>query len=179
MLGAAAAPASSGSTPLAAVADAAVENIDSKITWSVLLFDELSTSALYDVLKLRQDVFVLEQTCLFPDIDGADQQCLHLLGYDESSRLVGYSRMGGAGLSYPDALTIGRVIVAPSARGRGLSYSVMRRSIDAVRSAYGHQPITIGAQAHLQALYGQLGFEASSAEYEEDGIPHIDMTLHT
>ena len=86
--------------------------------------------------------------------------------------------MGGKGLSYPDALTIGRVIVDESKRGQGLSYKLMQRSIDLVLARYGREmPITIGAQAHLQGLYRKLGFVASSEEYDEDGIPHIDMTL--
>ena len=159
--------------PAKSRADAAFD----ELTWRVAAFDELTVCELYDVLELRQRIFVLEQTCLFPDIDGADQRFLHLIAYD-GDKLVGYTRMGDVGTSYPEALTVGRVIVAPSHRGAGLSYPLMRRSIDAVRARYGrHLPVIIGAQAHLQRLYTRLGFVASSEEYDEDGIPHIDMTL--
>ena len=149
---------------------------DAGIQYRVASFSELSAAEVYSMLELRQRVFVLEQECLFPDIDGADQDFLHLLAFD-GSKLVGYTRIGDVGLSYPDALTIGRVIIEESYRGRGLAYPLMRESIDAARGRYGMLPITIGAQAHLQGLYRHIGFVASSSEYDEDGIMHIDMTL--
>lgn len=152
------------------------KNTNERITWEVKEFDELHVRQLYAVLELRQQIFVLEQTCLFPDIDAADQQALHLLAFS-GEELVAYTRMGDVGSSYKDALTIGRVMVRHDYRGRGLSYPLMRKSIDAVRQRYGPLPITIGAQAHLQALYRRLGFQAVSDEYDEDGIPHIDMSL--
>ena len=151
-------------------------NCAAKLDWHLATFEQLTNQQLYDALSLRQRVFIVEQTCLFNDIDEADDQFLHLLAYD-ANKLVGYTRMGGVGASYPDALTIGRVVVDPSHRGRGLSYPLMERSIDAVRARFGEEPITIGAQAQLQDLYTRLGFVATSEEYLEDDIPHIDMTL--
>ena len=140
------------------------------VTWVCADFAELTVRQLYDVLELRQRVFVLEQDCLFPDIDGDDQNLCHLMAYDGDS-LVAYSRFGAG--------TIGRVIIAKSHRGRGMSYDLMLRSIEAVRSRYGPLPITIGAQAHLQGLYKRIGFVPSSEEYDEDGIMHIDMILES
>jgi ElaA protein len=161
------------------VATASAEaSVAADLAWHVKTLEELSVSELYHVLELRQRVFVLEQSCLFPDIDNADDKLLHLLAYDGPT-LVAYSRMGNVGTSsYAGALTIGRVIVQPEHRGRGLFYPLMQRSIDAVRSAYGQKlPITIGAQAHLQRLYGRLGFVPVSDQCDDDGILHIDMTL--
>jgi ElaA protein len=131
---------------------------------------------MYQILKLRQDVFVVEQDCAFPDIDGIDPEVWHFYGVN-NDEVVAYTRLIDTGVSYPNALSIGRVVVAPGARGTGLSYELMERSILEVRKLFGNQDIKIGAQSHLAGMYGKLGFIQSSDEYLEDGIPHITMTL--
>lgn len=146
------------------------------ITWRFLEFDDMTIHELYEVLELRQQVFVLEQSCLYPDLDFNDQTRLHLLGY-EGTQLVAYARMGD-GIDAYAALTIGRILVRESHRGRGLAKALIRRSIDAARQRHGSPvPVTICAQAYLQKFYRRLGFVPCSDVYDDEGVPHIDMTL--
>jgi ElaA protein len=147
-----------------------------KVDEQVILkrFDELTMRELYALLKLRQDVFIVEQACAFPDIDGKDPIAMHLLMYLDNE-LVGYTRLFDMGQSYADALAIGRVVVAPKARGTGMSYTLMKHSIVRAFQCFGKNDIKIGAQAHLAKMYGKLGFVQSSDEYDEDGIAHIEM----
>jgi len=140
-------------------------------------FASLCTQELHDILKLRQDVFVVEQNCPFHDIDGNDHLAYHLMMY-QGDALVGYTRLFNAGESYSDALAIGRVVVSPDCRGRGLSYELMKVSIVEALKLYGSQNIKIGAQAHLESMYENVGFKRSSDEYDEDGIAHIEMTYY-
>ncbi|WP_298636187.1 GNAT family N-acetyltransferase [uncultured Umboniibacter sp.] len=144
--------------------------------WYCQSFAELSAKHMYQILKLRQDVFVVEQDCAFPDIDGIDPEVWHFYGVD-NDEVVAYTRLIDAGISYSAALSIGRVVIVPEARGTGLSYELMERSIIEVRKLFGNHDIKIGAQSHLAGMYGKLGFIQSSDEYLEDGIPHITMTL--
>ncbi|RMA81333.1 GNAT family N-acetyltransferase [Umboniibacter marinipuniceus] len=144
--------------------------------WHCQSFAGLSAKHMYQILKLRQDVFVVEQDCAFPDIDGIDPDVWHFYAVDDDE-VVAYTRLIDAGISYPGAISIGRVVVAPAARGNGFSYELMDRSILQARTLFGNQPIKIGAQSHLAGMYGKLGFAQSSDEYLEDGIPHIEMTL--
>lgn len=144
--------------------------------WQVVPFAELSPSALYEALALRQLVFVVEQTCAYLDCDGKDARALHLLGRDESGRLVAYARLFAPGQSYAEA-TIGRVVNHPSVRRTGAGRALMREAIAQIRARFGDGPIRIGAQRYLEAFYGSLGFEIASAPYDEDGIPHVEMVL--
>jgi ElaA protein len=145
----------------------------STLTWRCLPFDALHARTLYALLQLRTEVFVVEQTCVFQDMDGADAQCFHLLG--EGARgLEAYVRLVPPGLKYPEA-SIGRVVTLPAARGNGLGHALMSEAVRALTSLWGAQPIRIGAQAHLQAFYGQHGFAPAGPIYIEDGIDHIEM----
>ena len=144
------------------------------MSWELKRFDDLTNKELYDVLRLRVDVFVVEQNCPYPEIDGKDPQSLHLM-YWENGDLVAYARILPPGLSYDEA-SIGRVIVAESHRGTGLGYELLDRSIKASLAEY-NQPIKIGAQAYLEKYYGAAGFVTVSDVYLEDDIPHIDMLL--
>lgn len=145
----------------------------SPLTWRCLPFDALHARTLYALLQLRTEVFVVEQNCVFQDMDGADEQCFHLLG--ESARgLEAYARLVPAGLKYTEA-SIGRVVTLPAARGGGLGHALMSEAVRALVSLWGAQPIRIGAQAHLQAFYGQHGFAPAGPIYIEDGIDHIEM----
>jgi ElaA protein len=147
-----------------------------KVNWACRAFDELSLPQLYEILALRQEVFVVEQTCYYQDADGKDQEALHVGGYTDG-KLIAYTRILPRGISYPDYASIGRVLTAPSARGRGLGRPLMRFSLDSLYEAYGQQPVKISAQAHLQAFYGSLGFTGVGEGYLEDGIPHRAMVL--
>ncbi|MDO6708786.1 GNAT family N-acetyltransferase [Photobacterium sp. 1_MG-2023] len=145
--------------------------------WQCLGFDELTTQQLYDVLKLRVDVFVVEQHCPYPEIDGHDtaEGVHHLMAYEDGV-LMAYLRLLPAGLTY-DAVSIGRVITSEAARGRGLGHELMQQGLHFAEQLWPGQAIEIGAQSHLQGYYGRFGFTAFSEEYLEDGIPHIDMRL--
>ncbi|GAB3238504.1 GNAT family N-acetyltransferase [Hymenobacter seoulensis] len=144
------------------------------LTWTTKPFSALTLAELYALLQLRSEVFVVEQTCAFQDIDGQDQAAHHLLGFTEAGELAAYSRLFGAGISYPEA-SIGRVVVSPKFRRYGLGQELLRQSIAAVAELFGEQPIQIGAQLYLQAFYESFGFRQVGEGYLEDDIPHIHM----
>jgi ElaA protein len=150
----------------------------SGVVWRCRPFGELSATELYALLQLRAEVFVVEQACVFQDIDGRDDQALHLLGEapDDAGRtqLLAYARLLPAGTTFPEA-SIGRVVTASSTRGSGLGHTLMQQAIQVLHQTWGPQAIRIGAQAHLQAFYARLGFEPEGAIYLEDGIDHIEM----
>lgn len=144
------------------------------MTWRCLPFASLSVAELYALLQLRSAVFVVEQTCVFQDMDGLDPACHHLLGQDASGGLLAYARLVPAGMAFAEA-SVGRVITAPAARGTALGHSLMAHACTQVAQLWGAQPIRIGAQAHLVRFYGQHGFVTDSAEYLEDDIAHVEM----
>ena len=148
------------------------------VDWRLCAFNQLTTLDLYALLQLRAQVFVVEQACVFQDLDDADMGAMHLLGQasgpDGVPRLLAYARCLAAGVSYAQA-SIGRVVTSPSARGTGIGYALMQEAVRSVHNLWGPQPIRIGAQAHLQSFYRQHGFEPDGAIYVEDGIEHIEM----
>lgn len=137
--------------------------------WHDKPFATLTVDELYAITALRERVFVVEQNCPYLDADGLDPKCRHLWA-EEAGALRAYCRIVPAGAKYAE-VAIGRVITAPEARGTGLGKELMRRGIEAC----GPGPIRIGAQAHLEKFYGELGFVRASDLYDEDGIPHIEM----
>ena len=140
------------------------------LAWHAKQFSELSIDELYSILALRGRVFVVEQNCPYLDPDGADQASQHVWATRDDGAIVAYLRVVPAGTKFAE-VSIGRVITAPEARGTGLGKELMRRGI----AAAGAGPIRIGAQAHLEKFYGELGFARASEPYDEDGIPHIEM----
>ena len=144
------------------------------ITFTTKHFSELTPAELYALLRLRTAVFVVEQNCVFQDMDNKDQECYHIMGYDDN-RLVAYTRLVPPGISY-DLPSIGRVVTSPGARKGGLGRILMDKSIDELTSLFGPTSIRIGAQLYLKEFYTSLGFEQSSDIYDEDGIDHIEMT---
>ncbi len=144
------------------------------LSWQCLAFDQLSVTQLYAWLQLRTAVFVVEQACVFQDMDGADPACHHLLAWDAAGQLLAAARLVPAGLKYPQA-SIGRVVTSPAARGLALGHTLMARACDELQGLWGAQPIRIGAQAHLQSFYGRHGFVTDSPPYDEDGIAHVEM----
>lgn len=145
------------------------------ITYHAIPYPNLSKEQLYTILRLRAEVFVVEQDCPYQDLDDKDQTAIHLLGLANDGRLAAYTRMLDKGISYADYASIGRVITAPFARGKGLGRPLMKESVRILHQHYGQQPIKISAQAHLQAFYGSVGFRTVTEEYSEDGIPHVGM----
>ena len=145
--------------------------------WHWLTFDQLGSADLYAALALRQDVFILEQTCLFPDIDGLDPSALHLLGWhtvDGQRRLVAYLRCLAPGAKYPE-MSLGRIVTAPAARGTGIGRELVAQGIAHATAQFPGHAIRIGAQARLERFYQHYGFVTVTAMYVEDGIDHVDM----
>jgi ElaA protein len=141
--------------------------------WSTLSFTELSTAQLYALLRLRQDIFVVEQQCIYKDIDDFDQQAFHML-CTRDSELVAYQRCLPPGLRYPQS-SLGRVLVASNMRGQGLGANLARRGIEHNLSRWPQYDICISAQARLQSFYESLGFVTEGDPYLEDDMPHQKM----
>ncbi|NML22745.1 GNAT family N-acetyltransferase [Pseudoflavitalea sp. G-6-1-2] len=148
----------------------------SATTWIVKPFNELTPHELYAMLRLRSEVFVVEQNCVFLDMDNKDQHCLHVMGW-QNDQLVASTRLVPAGISY-DEISIGRVVSSPLSRGTGIGRELMKRSIDEVILRWGLHDIKIGAQLYLRKFYESIGFTQTSDIYLEDNIEHIEMILH-
>ncbi|GAA4891880.1 GNAT family N-acetyltransferase [Flaviramulus aquimarinus] len=136
-------------------------------------FEELTKQELYDILQLRSEVFVVEQDCVYQDIDGKDQKALHIIGY-KNKKLVAYTRIFKPG-DYFEASSIGRVVVAKNERQFKYGYDIMQASIKAIKNHYNETLIKISAQCYLKKFYTNLGFVSVGNEYLEDNIPHIAM----
>ena len=143
------------------------------MTWLLKTFDSLTLQELYAILRLRTEVFVVEQNCVFQDMDNKDQQCYHLMGWKDG-HLIAYTRLVPPGVSYKEP-SIGRVVTSPVARGNGTGKLLMEKSIEEIIQLYGKTPIKIGAQLYLKKFYESLGFSQTSNKYDEDGIDHIEM----
>ena len=142
--------------------------------WQWSAFPDLDIHTLYAALKLRQEVFVVEQTCAYLDADGDDQSAFHLFGWSGDA-LMAYLRVFPPGTtSHPEAV-IGRVIVAMGARGQGVSRALMHQAHHHIDRMWGPTPVFLSAQSHLQGLYGSLGYAVCGDGYDEDGIPHLPM----
>lgn len=169
--------------------------------WFKKSFSQLSVEELYGILKLRADIFVVEQNCVYSDLD-SDKNCLdrhpetiHLLCYEEvehtgdfaksftsntlgnhSERaLIAYLRILPKGQTYPEHISIGRVVTAQHVRGKGVGHELLAQGLSLCLQYFPNEPIKISAQEHLKGYYGHHGFEQVSGMYLEDGIPHIAM----
>jgi len=136
-------------------------------------FEELNIHELYELLRLRSEIFVVEQNCVYQDLDRKDQIAYHVLGYHKN-KLAAYTRIFDKG-QYLDNASIGRVVVDQSARSLGLGKKIMDASIDAIKKLYNEEVISISAQSYLHKFYSDLGFVAVGEEYLEDNIPHKKM----
>lgn len=138
-------------------------------------FGELTSTELYAILKLRAEVFVVEQTCPYLDPDGKDEEAFHVMGY-EGTELAAYARILKPGVSYTEA-AIGRVVVAPNQRGKKYGEQVMKESMAFAFKQFSTNVIIISAQQYLEKFYNGLGFVTKGEMYLEDDIPHIKMKL--
>ena len=136
-------------------------------------FDSISKEQLYDVLSLRQRVFIIEQDCFYEDLDYSDQDANHLLLYKDN-KLIGYSRVFAPGIKY-DAASIGRIVTDLDYRGRGYGKKITLESINFIKKEFPNSQITISAQYRLVKFYKDLGFYKIGEDYLEDGIPHQRM----
>ncbi|MDF1764048.1 MAG: GNAT family N-acetyltransferase [Oleibacter sp.] len=150
------------------------------ITWHCQVFSELSNYTLYDLLKLRTDVFVVEQNCVFPDLDNLDTlpNTRHLFALQDN-KVVAYARLLAKGDCYPNHTSIGRVVVAQESRKDKIGHALMTRAIEETLNLWPDSPIKIGAQAYLVKFYQSYGFIIVSEPYIEDGIEHYHMTRET
>lgn len=136
-------------------------------------FNELSVEELYNILQLRSETFVVEQNCVYQDMDDKDQKALHVLG-KKNNKIIAYTRIFKPG-DYFDISSIGRVIVAKSERQYGYGYDIMNASINAIKQNFNESKIKLSAQCYLKKFYNNLGFIEVGEEYLEDDIPHICM----
>ena len=144
-----------------------------EITFKIKRFNELSTLELYSLLQLRSEVFVVEQNCVYQDVDGKDDNAIHVLGFLDNE-LASYSRIFDKGIYFEEA-SIGRVVVSPKHRDKKLGHDLMQVSIAAVKEHFNEHNITISAQEYLKKFYESHGFVQTSEMYLEDDIPHIQM----
>ena len=145
--------------------------------WRLKKFEELTPYELYAIIRLRNEVFVVEQNCVFQDADNMDPGCWHFMGF-VGNDLAAYTRLVTPGYIY-DEISIGRVVSSPAYRRTGIVKELMQGSIEKCYELFGKLPIKIGAQFYLKKFYSSFGFEQVSEIYLEDGIEHIYMILHS
>jgi len=144
------------------------------IRWQWHTYRQLTTDLLYAILRLRQEVFGVEQSCAYLDLDGRDQYALHLTGQDAHGQLVAYLRIVEPGKRFPEP-SIGRVVTSPQVRRAGLGKMLMVEGLRKAAEVYPGQPNRISAQQYLERFYNSFGYERVGEVYDEDGIPHVEM----
>ena len=145
-------------------------------TLSIKRFQDLDINTMYEILLLRQEVFVVEQNCVYQDLDGLDQKAIHFMYYEEGSgKLAAYARLIEKGIVYKQFISIGRVVVHPQMRRVGLGKKIMNDVVSYCLNSLGTSDIKISAQTYLKAFYESLGFHETGSHYLEDGIPHMAM----
>jgi ElaA protein len=143
------------------------------IEWKKYHFHELPRELLYEILRIRQEVFILEQHCFYLDADGLDREAIHLCGFD-GQKLMAYARLLPPGQVYPQP-SFGRVLILPQYRGRGLGKALTHSLIRLSEAEFGRADLCISAQAYLKDFYREFGFRTRGEEYLDAGIPHIKM----
>lgn len=147
-----------------------------KIHWDIYEFNQLTTDQLYELIKFRVDIFVVEQKCPYPELDDKDRhaETRHLAGYDDSGILIAYARLLPSGVSYTD-VSIGRFAVSESVRHQGIGSELLEKSLQEIEQHWPDTAVRISAQEYLSGFYEKYNFEKVSEAYLEDGIPHIEM----
>ena len=140
-------------------------------------YNDLTLDNLYDLISLRQSVFVVEQNCPYEDVDQKDKICFHLLGY-KNKKLIAYSRIFPPDIFHKESVSIGRIVVLKSYRKKGIGVGLINESLNFVESNFGKINIRIEAQSYLKEFYSKFGFKIMGDEYLEDGIPHFSMILN-
>lgn len=143
------------------------------MNWLFKKFDELTPFELYAILQLRNEVFVVEQNCVYQDADNKDPLSYHLMAW-ENNKLFAYTRIIPPGIAYAEA-SIGRVVTSPAIRKTGIGRELMQVSLEKITDLFGNSPVRIGAQQYLEKFYSSLGFQSTGKLYLEDGIPHVEM----
>ncbi len=148
--------------------------MNATMIWTLKTFDHLTIDELHDILQLRINVFVVEQNCPYPELDGKDRVAYHFFGQNDQGRIVAYTRIFKAG-DYYELPAIGRVVVDARHRGNDTGQELMKGTIEHMKDIFGDSDIKIGAQKYLVGFYEKLGFTSTGKEYMEDGIPHVYM----
>lgn len=143
------------------------------MNWKLKKFEELKIGELYEILKIRNEVFIVEQNCIYQDCDCKDEKSYHLY-LEDNGKIIAYLRIIEKGLSF-DEMSIGRVLVHRNYRGKGIARELMLKAINFVETSLNEKEIKIQAQSYLIDFYTSIGFKQTSNEYLEDGIPHVDM----
>lgn len=147
------------------------------VTWQWSAYEELTREDLYAILARRQEVFIIEQQCIYPDLDGIDPHAWHLMGWDEKDgkrELLAYLRCVHPGIKYAE-VSLGRVLSAPAARGTGIGRALLAEALANVARVYPGEAIRISAQLYLEKFYASFGFVSIGMPYDEDDIAHIEM----
>lgn len=145
-----------------------------RLDWRFASFAELTPGEVHDLFQARAAAFIVEQNCVFQDVDGLDPACWHLLGYSSSRTLVAYARLLPPGAKFAEA-SIGRVVTTQAVRGTGMGRELVREALARAEALWPGRAIRIGAQKHLERFYNEFGFTIASEPYDEDGILHIEM----
>ncbi|RZJ49330.1 MAG: GNAT family N-acetyltransferase [Chryseobacterium sp.] len=145
----------------------------SNIIWKIKSFEEITTSELYEIIKARVDVFVVEQNCPYPDLDGYDRQAIHLWAEQENNVLA-YCRIFNKGIKYPET-SIGRVLTTEKARRKSLGKQLIQYAVETIENRFHTTEVRISAQDYLLRFYSGFGFEDTGKKYLEDNIPHTEM----
>lgn len=141
--------------------------------WKIKKFNELSTKELYEIYRVRVEIFVKEQACPYQEVDQTDLKCYHLFSQDYEGKIIAYVRL----IPEQEGIRIGRVLVSKEQRGQGLGSSLLTKAIQTIEALYPERKILLQAQSYLLAFYQSFGFTEVSEEYLEDQIPHIDMEM--
>ena len=143
------------------------------IIWKIKSFEEITTSELYEIIKARVDVFVVEQDCVYPDLDDYDQKALHLWA-EQDQKVLAYCRIFNKGIKYPET-SIGRVLTTEKGRGKSLGKQLIQYAVETIENRFRTSEIRISAQDYLLRFYSGFGFEDTGKKYLEDNIPHTEM----
>lgn len=145
----------------------------SNIIWKIKSFEEITTSELYEIIKARVDVFVVEQDCPYPDLDGYDQQAVHIWA-EQDQNVLAYCRIFNKEIKYPET-SIGRVLTTEKARGKSLGKQLIQYAVETIENRFHTSEVRISAQDYLLRFYSGFGFEDTGKKYLEDNIPHTEM----
>ncbi|KUJ57583.1 GNAT family N-acetyltransferase [Chryseobacterium aquaticum] len=143
------------------------------IIWKIKSFEEITTSELYEIIKARVDVFVVEQDCPYPDLDDYDQKALHLWA-EQDQKVLAYCRIFNQGIKYPET-SIGRVLTTEKGRGKNFGKQLIQYAVETIENRFRTSQIRISAQDYLLRFYSGFGFEDTGKKYLEDNIPHTEM----
>ena len=145
----------------------------SKVIWKIKSFEEITTSELYEIIKARVDVFVVEQNCPYHDLDGYDQKAVHIWA-EQNESVLAYCRIFNTGIKYSET-SIGRVLTTENARGKSLGKQLIQYAVETIENRFHTSEIRISAQDYLLKFYSEFGFEVTGKKYLEDDIPHTEM----